>query len=472
VIRVLSIILSAAKNLALAVADRRSFASLKMTLLVLSLVPAPALAGSLDDLLKQVREGAAANARLNAEREQRFLQNRNEQAALLQQAEAELNAAQRRADGAKQRFEAGQKLLADLKGRISAKTGEDAQVYAAARQSAADFRAATVNSFITAQIPDRIAFLDKLAQSDGVLGTQQLEQLWFTLQQDMTESSRSVKFPAEILNEDGAAEKVEVVRVGAFSAFAGDRYLSVQSDGKLLALPRQPSRKFRSQADDFADAKSGAEPILIDPTHGTLLAQEAERPDLMERLDQGGMVGYVILLIGVVGALAAAWQFVYLMAVGRRVKQQLGQIDRPSDDNPLGRVLQTFKGDAATAQDDAEVVELRLSEAVLREVPKLERFQAFLRLAVAAGPLLGLVGTVAGMIITFQVITEAGAGDPKLMAGGISQAMIATLLGLGIAIPLLFINALLSARSRAIIQVLDEQSTGLLAQRLEAQRRV
>jgi len=113
------------------------------------------------------------------------------------------------------------------------------------------------------------------------------------------------------------------------------------------------------------------------------------------------------------------------------------------------------------------VAELRISEAVLRELPALERFQGFLRLAVAAGPLLGLIGTVIGMIITFQSITESGSSDPKLMANGIGQAMIATVLGLGIAIPLLFANAALGSLSDGVTQVLDEQSTGILAELVE-----
>jgi biopolymer transport protein ExbB len=153
-----------------------------------------------------------------------------------------------------------------------------------------------------------------------------------------------------------------------------------------------------------------------------------------------------------------------------RVRQQLQHLDRPLTNNPLGRVLLAFKGDAARIEEDAEIAELRISEAVLREVPRMERFQAFLRLAVAAGPLLGLVGTVVGMIITFQSITESGSSDPKLMAHGIGQAMIATVLGLGIAIPLLFANAGLAALSRQIITLLEEQSTGLLAASLENQR--
>jgi biopolymer transport protein ExbB len=136
----------------------------------------------------------------------------------------------------------------------------------------------------------------------------------------------------------------------------------------------------------------------------------------------------------------------------------------------LGRVLLAFKGDGSTIEDDADILELRLSEAVMKEAPALERGQAYLRLAVAAGPLLGLVGTVVGMIMTFQSITESGSSDPKLMATGIGQAMIATVLGLGVAVPLLFGNAILTSLSKSIMQILDEQSAGILAETLEKRR--
>jgi biopolymer transport protein ExbB len=178
----------------------------------------------------------------------------------------------------------------------------------------------------------------------------------------------------------------------------------------------------------------------------------------------------VILAVGAIGALLALYQAIFLVRTRVAVRRQLARLDRPSADNPLGRVLSSIQADPATVEEDAEVVELRISEAVLREVPRLERFQAFLRLAVAAGPLLGLIGTVIGMIITFQSITESGSSDPRLMANGISQAMIATVLGLGIAVPLLFVNAGLASMSRQVVQILDEQSTGLLAESLERRR--
>jgi len=192
-----------------------------------------------------------------------------------------------------------------------------------------------------------------------------------------------------------------------------------------------------------------------------------QRPDIFERIRRGEAVGYVIIAVGLIGLALAIHQAIFLVRTRIAVSRQLRQLDEPRADNPLGRVLASVKADLDGLNEDAEVAELRISEAVLREVPRLERFQAFLRLAVAAGPLLGLIGTVVGMIITFQSITESGSSDPRLMANGIGQAMIATVLGLGIAIPLLFANAGLASISRQLVQILDEQSTGLLAESLE-----
>src|SRR5690606_4182393 len=168
--------------------------------------------------------------------------------------------------------------------------------------------------------------------------------------------------------------------------------------------------------------------------------------------------------------LAFLVQLVALVITRLAVSKQLKTLDNPQPNNPLGRVLLAFKGDRSKIEENSDVAELRITEAVLKEVPKLERFQPFLRLCVAAGPLLGLIGTVWGMILTFQSITESGSSDPKLMATGIGIAMIATVLGLGIAIPLLFANALLNSLSRGMVQILDEQSAGMLAASLEKQR--
>ncbi|WP_028007092.1 MotA/TolQ/ExbB proton channel family protein [Solimonas flava] len=426
-------------------------------------------ANGLDALLKQVQDAAGQNARLNQEREQRFLRNKNEQAALVQKAEAELAAAKARADAVRVRFAANQKEIAELKTQLQARAGDYVQVQGAVKEAAGAFRAVAVESPISAQAPDRLATLDALADRDGYPPVAELERFWYGLQQELVEGGRVARFTAPVVDPDGQRAEREVVRIGSFGAFADGRYLVFDAQANVLAeLTRQPARHWRALARDFAATRDGLAPAMIDPSHGSLLAQEALRPGLAERIHQGGSIAYVIIAIGAAGAMLALYQLVYLLRVGGQVRAQLRDIGRPRTDNPLGRVLAAFRGDPAQGIGDAEVLELRLSEAILREIPALERFQPLLRLIIAAGPLLGLVGTVTGMIITFQVIQEQGAGDPRLMAGGISQAMITTVLGLGVAVPMLFVNAILSARSRVLVQILDEQSAGLLARHIES----
>jgi biopolymer transport protein ExbB len=239
---------------------------------------------------------------------------------------------------------------------------------------------------------------------------------------------------------------------------------------KLAIMARQASESLRRGWRDLQAATSGTVRAAVDPSRGVILSIYVDRPGMWERVEKGEKVGYVIIAVGVLGAAVAVWQFFYLFVVRVRVRRQLRDLDRLKDDNPLGRVLLAFKGDPSSIEEDAEIAELRITEAVLRETPRLERFQAFLRLAVAAGPLLGLIGCVIGMIITFQSVTEAGSSDPKLMANGISQAMVATVLGIGIAVPLLFANALLVSLSRYVLQILDEQTTGILAETLERRK--
>lgn len=426
-------------------------------------------ASGLDTLLNQVRESAQQSSKLNQQREQRFIKNKSEQADLLTKAQAERAEVESRVAVVKSRFDANQRDVAALKAQLGTRAGDYTQVYAEARAAATDLHTVLGDSYINAQFPDRLLTLDAIAKNPALPSINELESLWFTLQQEITEQGRTARFKTDVIDPLGVTHKVEVVRVGAFTAFTGRDYLAVpKGGGTLRALARQPGRSDRGLAEDFADTKSGLAPIIIDPTRGGLLALQVDRPSFNERVNQGGWPGYIIIFVGLLAATVAIYQLVFLLRIDVGVRAQLATPSAPRDDNPLGRVLQVFKNDLE--KHDPEVLELRLSEAVLKETPAIERFQQFIRLVIAAGPLLGLLGTVAGMIETFQVITEAGSSDPKLMAGGISKAMIATVLGLGIAIPLLFINAILASRSRAIVQILDEQSAGLLAERIESQQ--
>lgn len=428
---------------------------------------AQAAPSGLDELLRQVQESSQQMSKANQEREQRFLRNKNEQAAELQKAEANLAAAEARIARIRGKFDTSQAEIKALKEKLQARVGDTGAMYAAVRQAAGDFRAVAAESLVTAQVPQRLQLLDTLAKGAELPSLGDLEKFWYVLQQEMTEGGKVTRFDAEIVDDEGLKQKAKVTRVGVFTAFANGQYLAMQTDGRLAALARQPGHGATSLAKKFADSDDPYAPIVIDPSHGNLMALESARPNLTDRIEQGGVIGYIIIFIGLAGAVLAIYQFWVLTVAGRGMREQLQRLSTPTLDNPLGRVLACLKDEMSA---DPEVIELHVSEAVLRETPRLERFQGLIKLIVAAGPLLGLLGTVSGMIITFQVITEVGAGDPKVMAGGISQAMVATVLGLGIAIPLLFVNTLLMARSRALVQILDEQSAGLLAQRLEAAR--
>lgn len=353
------------------------------------------------------------------------------------------------------------------------------ELFGLARQVAGDVASILGQSLITTQFPPaqgemgRVEFLRGFADGRATPTPDELERLWFEIHREMTAQGGVVRYRTEVVQPNGLSEAAEVTRIGPFNAISNAQFLGYLPELRTLTVltPQLPG-EFMSIADDFADATEGYATAVVDYTRGVLLALYIERPTWMERIHLGEEVGYIIIIVGLAGALAFFYQLVHLIFVRLAVKRQLENLDEPKRDNPLGRVLLAFRGDPNRIEEDADVAELRISEAVLREVPRLERFQAFLRLSVAAGPLLGLIGTVVGMIITFQSITESGSSDPRLMATGIGQAMIATVLGLGIAIPLLFANALLNGLSRTVVQILDEQSAGMLAESIEKQRSV
>ena len=433
-----------------------------------TVAPATHAAQNLDELLEQTRNAHEKEKKENAAREAQFQSSRDQQANLLAQAEAQRKAAEAQSQQLSAQYDANDKEINALEQLLKDRAGNLGELFGVTRQVAGDTATVLSQSMISMQFPDREEFARALGASKELPGSTELERLWFEMQREMTESGRVAKLKAKIVTEGGTPEEAEVVRIGPFIAMSNGRYLSYLPGQKALAvLSRQPPRAMTSAASALQAATSGYTRAVADPSSGVLLNLYVERPNVWERIKKGELVGFVIITVGLLGALAAVYQFLYLLRVRMAVKRQLANIDNPTEDNPLGRVLRAFKGDPSKIEEDAEVAELRISEAVLREVPSLERFQAFLRLAVAAGPLLGLVGTVIGMIITFQSITESGSSDPKLMAAGIGQAMIATVLGLGIAIPLLFVNTGLAAMSRQIVQILDEQSTGLLAESVE-----
>lgn len=436
---------------------------------------------SLDDLLARTSAERAAVTALAAEREATFTAaSAAEQEQLMSDALAARSQADVASKALLERYGASELKIGDLNARLKEQlaTLGLAEVFGLARQAAGDAATVLGQSLTTTQLrpapdaDDRGEFLRRLAASKEAPPHADLERLWAELLGEMTMSGKVARYSSHVVQPDGNASDAAVVAVGPFTATAGADYLAYQPAlQSLIRYARQPPAELRDTAVALAAASSGYVPAVVDPTRGVLLSMYVERPTWLDRIKKGEEVGYIIIAVGLLGLLLWAVQFLYLLVVRVAVWRQLRNLGHPSKGNPLGRVLLAFKGKPEHIEEDADIAELRISEAVMREVPALERFQAFLRLAVAAGPLLGLIGTVVGMIMTFQAITESGSSDPKLMADGIGQAMIATVLGLGIAIPLLFANAMLATLSRAVVQILDEQSAGLLAESLEQRRR-
>jgi biopolymer transport protein ExbB len=456
---------------------------------LLPLLPFAALAASvgaqqaptsLDEILKGVETIRDAETALFQQRISEFNANQAQQDAKLREAtqkREQLDAASKRLSDQQAANEVRINQL-NTQLRDKAASLGLAELFGLARQVANDASTILQQSLITTQFPaaqgekPRDEFLREFAASRTTPTSAELQRLWFEIQREMTASGQVAKYQARVVQPTGEAVESEVIRVGPFTATAGGKFLAYLPNLRALnVLPRQLPENFMAIAARFEQATSGYAQAVVDSARGVLLALYIERPTLEERVELGEEIGYVIIIVGVLGALAFLFQLVHLILVRMSVSRQLKNLDRPASNNPLGRVLLAFKGDKNKIEEDSDVAELRITEAVLREVPKLERFQAFLRLCVAAGPLLGLIGTVWGMIATFQSITESGSSDPKLMANGIGQAMIATVLGLGIAIPLLFAGALLTSLSKGIVQVLDEQSAGMLAESIEKQRR-
>lgn len=209
----------------------------------------------------------------------------------------------------------------------------------------------------------------------------------------------------------------------------------------------------------FESAKGTYEPLFLDPSRGVILSLLVQSPTVQERIDQGGIVGYVILAMGAVGVIIALLCFLRLQIIGGKMRKQ-AKSDTVIPGNPLGEVIQAYQDHKG---DNLEDLEAKLDEIILRNAPSIERFISSIKLFASVAPLLGLLGTVMGMIGTFQAITLFGTGDPKLMAGGISEALVTTMLGLVVAIPLLFLYTIVHSKGRRLVQTLEEQSAGFIA---------
>lgn len=415
----------------------------------------------LDQLLREVKNSQGVEAKINKTRESRFLAEKNKQQQLLQTAQNELTRQERLSTQLKAHLDSNEEQLSQLETELKSRSGVLGELFGVARQAAGDLKADLKQSLVSAQFSGRAEKLNPIAESKALPSIEQLETLWFTLQHEMTESGKVVYFNTQVEQPSGEPEEAKVIRIGTFNAVANGQYLQYSSEtGRLTQLARQPKGKYLSLANDMSEAQSGTVAMGIDPTRGVILSMLIQAPDKLERIQQGGVIGYIILIMGAIGFIYAIFRWVSLSIIGKKMNAQIDTA--ASDNNPLGRIFTAAEQDKS---NNTENFELILDEAITREIPALEKGLPMIKLLAAVAPLLGLLGTVTGMIATFQSISLFGTGDPKLMASGISQALVTTMLGLCVAIPLLFLHSLVASRSRILVQVLDEQTAGLISRR-------
>ena len=428
---------------------------------------------SVEALLMLVKEGKTKEQSENADREAKFMANKNEQAAILAAEKRELARQERIADQLEAEYKKNEEILRVKEEAYQKELGSLVELFGHLQSSAGEAAVQFSGSLTSPQYGlERVDFLNeltsKMSETTELPTIREIEGLWYELQREMVASGQVVSFDTTVIDVDGESSTCNVTRVGLFNAVCDGKYLEyVAATGQYAFLPRQPAGRFTKTAKSVGNADAGEQVRFgVDPTGptgGSLLANLIQTPSLAERAAQGREVGYAIIFVGLIGIGLAFWKLWSLYVLGKAVRAQSGSKTLDVR-NPLGRVLKVGE---ENFKKDIDTLELKLAEAIMAERPSIERGIGAVRIISVVAPLAGLLGTVTGMIVTFQMITLYGTGDPKLMAGGISQALVTTVLGLLVAIPTTLLHSFTASSAKGIISVLEEQSTGILAERAE-----
>ena len=413
----------------------------------------------IDKLLDLVEENTLLRSKSNQERLDQFIKNRNQQQKLLNDARWLLKLEKDREQKLTKNFEDNDAKLSDLEEQLNLKIGTLGETFGVVRQISGDAKSTYSQSLTNLQFPSRIDFLADLAERKALPSVSELEKLWFTLLNEIYESGKVVSFDSPVLDTSGEAENQKVLRIGQFNAISSKKYLRFIPEQQVLEYLESNPPSTRSSVRALSKLESdGYAEFAIDPTRGSLLSLILQNPGFFERINQGGFVGYLILLILLLGLTMSGLRFKFLRDEKISIDSELSSGDLKSG-SPLYEINEIISDSSL----DQEKLENKI-EAVLSNVePVYEKNLSTVKLLAAVAPLLGLLGTVIGMIETFQAITLFGTGDPKLMADGISQALVTTMLGLITAVPLLFMHNQLDTRSREIIQIIEEQAIGRIA---------
>ena len=431
-----------------------------------------AQATSLGNLLDLVEQDRVAESEEYLQRVQEFEQNANRQQEILDITNDRITEQENLQDQLSDQFEANEITIADKREILRERRGDLNELFGTLQGVAGDFLSNFQNSLISAQFVGRAEQLEEIIERAGStieqLNISEMERFWFFMHQELTESGRVVTYNGEVSLPNGDTANRSITRIGSFNAVSDGEYLRYTGAiGHLQVLPRQPDAAYLNAAVDLQGASSGFTRVGIDPTGGVggqVLANLINFPTVEEQVrNNSGIIGFIIIGVGIVGISIAFLRLLILSLVSIKVRAQLKK-DKPGKNNPLGRVLLVAESNPSA---DTETLELKLGEAILQETPRLERMLTIIKMIATIAPLGGLLGTVTGMIQVFQQITVYGAGDPTIMAGGISQALMTTVLGITVAIPTIFMHTVVKSRADNIIHILEEQATGMIAEKAE-----
>ncbi|MGB6329799.1 MAG: MotA/TolQ/ExbB proton channel family protein [Halarcobacter sp.] len=419
---------------------------------------------NLEGLLQSVKEDSKKEISFEKQRLQEFIDNKNEQAFLLKKAKANLSVLESKSDELKKLIDENEILLEQKEAELETKAASLGEMFGSVRQTSADFLINFQNSLTASEDSKKEKILLEFANSKKLPNLNELTTFWHSMLDEILKSGNVSQYEADVILNSGEKSSKQVTRIGLFAAVSNGKYLTYSNDMKsLVELTVQPSKSVLNEAEVFEKSK-GIKNMTIDPTRGTLLKMLENNPTILDRINQGGIVGYIIISLGIFGLLLALFKMLILNISSIKIKNQIKNISEPKDNNSLGKIANIFYENVDASINDLEI---KVSEAIITETNKIKKGQSFVKLLAAVTPLLGLLGTVTGMIATFQAITLFGTGDPKLMAGGISTALITTVLGLVTAIPLLFAYTYISSKADSLISILEEQSIGLLAKTLK-----
>ena len=416
----------------------------------------------LDLLVESVKNTASIRAKEDRERLNKFLSDKNRQQYLLNQMKAKLDSEEDRSERLTKEYEDNDMKLSELEEQLTLKLGSFGELFGIVRQTAGESKGQFLLSLTNIEYPERIDFLGDLAErkSLDLPTSDELDRLWYEILNELNQSGKVKVYNTDILSKSGELVNTDIVRIGVFNSVADGNYLNLVSEQNILEyLAKQPEGSIKRSARKLQNNDVEYREVFIDPTRGSLLSKLIDRAGFVERINQGGFVGYIILLILIAGLVMGVMQFLFLRNESQTIDNELNSKNY-SDNSTLGKlnnIYSKYKGDTP------EELEAQLEDVLAKTAPALEKNLSIIKLLAAVAPLLGLLGTVIGMIETFQAITLFGTGDPKLMAGGISQALVTTMLGLIAAVPLLFVHNILDSRSRAISQIYEEQAIGYVA---------